>query len=362
MGYERDNIRTMEGYASGEQPDAPEIIKLNTNENPFPPGPAVAKALAEIDVSNLRRYPSATADRLRQLIANYHNQNPENIIVTNGGDELLRLAIATFVAETESIAVAEPGYSLYDVLAKTHGCSISKFDLQHNWCLPDNFASKLNESGAKICFLSNPQAPSGQLSPVTELQQLADDFNGVLVIDEAYVDFVDPETGYNSVPLITEFDNVLILRTFSKGFSLAGLRIAYGLGAKSLIDPIQYKTKDSYNTDYIAQTLAAAAIENYQYASETWIYVRGQRKKLRTQLQQLGFSSNPSQSNFLLVTVAAPFEAENIYQALKQKGILVRYFSLPRLQDKLRITVGTEEENQKLILALNEIISSNLEE
>ncbi len=361
MTYERENIKRMEGYTSGEQPDSPDIIKLNTNENPFPPGPAVAQALAGISVNDLRRYPQPTASHLRDCLAIYHQlgptSGPDNIIVTKGGDELLRLAISTFVEEAESIAVAAPGYSLYDVLATAHGCSIQKFDLDNHWKLPENFASKLNQSGAKICFVVNPHAPSGQLCSVAELRQLANDFQGVLFIDEAYVDFVDPEIGYDSTPLINEFDNVLILRTFSKGFSLAGLRIAYGLGAQSLIDPMQYKTKDSYNTDFIAQTLATAAIENYQCAAETWSYVRNQRDYLKNQLDKIGFISNPSQSNFLLVTVPAPFEAENIYQSLKQKGILIRYFNLPRLQDKLRISIGTEAENNILITILKEIIS-----
>ena len=357
MTYERKNIKAMSGYVSGEQPDTADIIKLNTNENPFPPGPAVAQALEDVSVNSLRRYPPPTAYELSQVIADYHNIAVDNVLVTNGGDELLRLIIATFVDTEQAIAVAEPSYSLYEVLAAAHGCEVIRFELDDNWQLPNNFASQLNDSGAKVFFIPNPHAPSGLLLPVTELRQLARDFNGVLVIDEAYVDFVDPECAYDGVPLINEFENVLILRTFSKGYSLAGLRMAYGLGAKSLIDPIQYKTKDSYNTDFIAQKLAQAAITDHSYAANTWANVREQRAIMNREFQALNFSTTPSQSNFLLVTIPAPYNAEVIYQALKDQGILVRYFNTSRLADSLRITMGTEKENQALITALKGIIS-----
>ncbi|MEX2367755.1 MAG: histidinol-phosphate transaminase [Pseudohongiellaceae bacterium] len=356
MSFERSNIQAMTGYASGEQPDSIDVIKLNTNENPFPPGPGVAAALAAIQVENLRRYPPPTATRLRGLIATHHNIEAENVIVTNGGDELLRLAVTTFVEAHESIAVAEPSYSLYEVLANAHGCGISSIALSPDWTLPDDFAAQLNRSGAKLCFVVNPHAPSGRLTPVARLRRLAAEFRGVLVLDEAYVDFVDPAQDYNSLPLMKEFENLLILRTFSKGYSLAGLRIAYGIGARSLIDPIQFKTKDSYNTDFIAQTLACAALEDIDYAAQTWAYVRQQRSILARQLAELGLTSIPSESNFLLVTVPQPRQAENIYRELKARGVLVRYFNDPRLDDKLRISIGTAEENQKFISALEDIL------
>src|SRR5690606_15207469 len=172
------------------------------------------------------------------------------------------------------------------------------------------------------------------------------------------VDFVEPGLRHDSVPLLAEFDNLLILRSFSKGYSLAGLRMAYGLGAKSLIDPMQYKTKDSYNTDFIAQVLATAALEDQAYAAGTWAHVREQRALLADYLLALGLSTAPSQSNFLLATVPPPHQAEAVYQALKQRGILVRWFNLPRLQDKLRITVGTQEENERLLAALKDILAT----
>ncbi|MDT8399121.1 MAG: histidinol-phosphate transaminase [Pseudomonadales bacterium] len=355
MNYERSNIKKMTGYTPGEQPDSAAIIKLNTNENPFPASPAVAAALATIRVDSLRRYPPPTALPLRTALAACHRVHADNIIVTNGGDELLRLAISTFVETSDAIAIANPSYSLYEVLAQAHGCGMIKLELRDDWSLPTDFGQQLNASGATMCLLVNPHAPSGQLTDSDELRQLAADFKGVLVIDEAYVDFVDPEQGHDCLPLIREFDNVLILRTFSKGYSLAGLRMAYGLAAGSLIAPMQHKTKDSYNTDFIAQTLARAAIESRAYAAETWAYVRRERTIMADSLQKMGFHSHPSQSNFLLVGVPSLFTAESLYEALKQRGILIRYFNQPRLRDKLRISLGTQTENARLIDALRDI-------
>ncbi len=356
MSYERPNIQAMHGYSSGEQPDRSDVIKLNTNENPYPPGPAVAKALAGLQVESLRRYPPPTAMALRKALAAMHAIDAGNIVVTNGGDELLRLLLATFVSMDECIATASPSYSLYEVLAAAHGCSMKHYPLNADWSLPQNLAAQLNADNVKLCFIVNPHAPSGILSSAAALATLARDFKGVLVIDEAYVNFVDPELGYDALPLILEFDNVLLLRTFSKGYSLAGLRMAYGIGPKSLIDPMQYKTKDSYNTDFIAQTLALAAVGDNDYAAGTWLKVRQQRGALRESLSALKLTTPASQSNFLLATVPAPHQAEHIYQELKTAGILVRYFKLPGLDDKIRITIGTPEENQRLLHELQRLL------
>lgn len=356
LNFERSNVNQMQGYTSGEQPDSADVIKLNTNENPYPPGPGVAAALAGIRVESLRRYPLPNALPLRRKLAAMHDIEPDNIVVTNGGDELLRLLLATFVGVDESIATAAPSYSLYDVLAAAHGCRMQHFPLQADWHLNPNLADELNAANIKLCFIVNPHAPSGVLSPCAALDALAARFKGVLVLDEAYADFVDPALQHNCVPLINKHDNVIILRTFSKGYSLAGLRMAYGMGATGLIDPMQYKTKDSYNTDFIAQALALAAVEDHDYAADTWRKVREQRALLQRVLAQLGFPSPPSQGNFLLVSVAAPHQAEALYQGLKARGILVRWFNIEGLQDKLRITIGTAEENARLLAALQDLL------
>lgn len=342
----------MAAYVPGEQIDAPGIIKLNTNENPYPPSPAVGQALADCNVARLRQYPPPTAKNLQAAIAKLHDLDSNKVIVTNGGDELLRMAIATFVETTQTIAVARPTYTLYKVLAAAHGCHMTEFELDQNWGLPENYGALLNEACARLCFLVNPNAPSGTLTDIDRIAELAAQFNGVLLLDEAYIDFVDPALAYDSTELLRNFDNILILRTFSKGYSLAGLRMAYGLGDPAVIAPLM-KTKDSYNTDLISQALAQAAIEDQGWAKDTWQKVRDERQVVTLALRQEGFIVPDSQSNFVLAAVPHGKSAAEIYQALKAQDILVRYFpDEDRLQDKLRITIGTREDNQRLLTAI----------
>lgn len=352
MAYERKNIEAMAAYVPGEQVDQPGVLKLNTNENPYPPSPRVKVALAGCDVARLRQYPPPTARGLQEAIAARHGVDAGNVIVTNGGDELLRMAIDTFVDISDTIAVARPTYTLYQVLAAAHGCRLTSFELDDNWGLPENYGSLLNECGAKLCFLVNPHAPSGTLTPVDRIAALAEEFNGVLLLDEAYIDFVDPGIACDSMALVKRFDNVLVLRTFSKGYSLAGLRMAYGLADPALIGPLM-KTKDSYNTDLISQALAKAAIEDQDYARATWEKVRTERQRVTAALRAAGFVVPDSQSNFLLATVPRGKSAETLYINLKAQGILVRYFKTEdRLDDKLRITIGTPGDNARLLEAL----------
>ncbi len=360
MNYERPNIQQMTGYSSGEQPRQSGVIKLNTNENPYPAGPAVSAALAGIRVEDLRRYPQPFANGFREVAAQYHAVSIDNILPTNGGDELIRLVITTFADPGQTIAIAEPSYSLYPVLAAIQNCPVAQIHLQDDWSMGPEFAQQLNATGAALAFIVNPHAPSGHLTSVAQLREIARSFKGVLVIDEAYVDFIDPEQQYNSIPLVRELDNVLILRTMSKGYSLAGLRFAYGIGAASLIAPMLYKTRDSYNTDVIAQILATAALADHDYAADTWRKVRAERSRVAAALTGLGLRCAPSQSNFLLAQVPQTdlrFESPEIlarecYQRLKDDGILVRYFDMPRLRDKLRITIGTPDENTHLLQTL----------
>jgi histidinol-phosphate aminotransferase len=356
MTLERPNIARMHGYTPGEQPDAATTIKLNTNENPYPPSPQVAAALAAIDIASLRRYPPPLATPFRQAASAYHGISPDNIVATNGGDELLRLAITTFVDSGETIVTTQPSYSLYPVLADVQSCQLVELPLDDDWRMPLDFLAGAIAAQAKMIILVNPHAPTGRLLPASYLAQLASAFSGVLLIDEAYVDFVDPKLGYDSIALIREHENILILRTMSKGYSLAGLRFGYGIGAASLINPMLYKTRDSYNTDFIAQRLATAAIESVDYARNTWRQVREQRTRLREGLNALGLTTGDSQSNFLLATIPEPIGAETLYQQLKARHILVRYFDQPRLRDKLRITVGSAEENQTLLQTLRGLL------
>ncbi|MDB2553172.1 histidinol-phosphate transaminase [Gammaproteobacteria bacterium] len=357
MTLERPNISAMSGYAPGEQPRDAETIKLNTNENPYPPSPAVREALQSFNVASLRRYPSPIADEFREFAAQLHGLHKDNVIPTNGGDELLRLLLTTFIDEGEVVATTRPTYSLYPVLTAIQGAVLEEIELDEQWRLPGDLAEQLSRLRAKAFILVNPHAPTGALVSAELIANLAENFKGLIVIDEAYIDFVDPDREHDCVPLLSRFDNLVILRTLSKGYSLAGLRFGYGLATKSLAAPILFKTRDSYNTDAIAQSLASAALRSQDYARETWQKVRASRTKLQDELTALGFAALASQSNFLLCTVPANHSAEKLYEALKAQGILVRYFDQDRLRDKLRISIGSADENERLVEALKKLIT-----
>ncbi len=349
MGYERDNIKTMQGYVSGEQPEDDKSLKLNTNENPYPPAPEIQQVIANFDVTALRRYPPARADKFRDLAASLHKVERHNIIATRGGDELLRLLITTFVNPGEAIAMTDPTYSLYPVLAQIQDCPVVRVPLNEDWSLPSDFTEQINKANCKLTFLVNPHAPSGKLLDAGTLACIASELDSVLLIDEAYVDFIDDD--YNSIPLIFEQDNIVILRTLSKGYSLAGLRFGYGVGAEPLIGPMLEKTRDSFNLDLISQLIAEVAISNRDYAMENCRKVIVQRNILRDSLLELGFNCEATQTNFLLATIPAGFtcSALQLYEELKTQGILIRYLSDPRLINKVRISIGLPEENEKLI-------------
>ena len=359
MTLERPNIAAMQGYAPGEQPQDLATIKLNTNENPYPPSPEVTMALSSFDVASLRRYPSPIADEFRRVAADLHELSLDNVIPTNGGDELLRLMLTTFVAEGEVVATTKPTYSLYPVLAAIQGAKLCEIDLDQHWRLPSDLIQQLHAMKAKVFILVNPHAPTGSLVSSARIADIAENFDGLLVVDEAYIDFVDPDLKHDCVPLLKRFDNLLILRTMSKGYSLAGLRFGYGLAAKNLAAPMLFKTRDSYNTDAISQRLAATALDSQAYAKSTWDRVRESRDKMSVQLTSLGLPCLSSQSNFLLCTIPESIGAPQVYVALKKRGILVRYFDQDRLRDKLRISIGTEDENKRLVNALKEECLTN---
>ena len=358
MSYERDNIRRMQGYQWGEQPEGGEAVKLNTNENPYPPSPRVQEALSGLDAQMLRTYPRPTADPLRDHLALMHGLGRDHILVTHGGDEGLRLAMTTFVDPGATFAMAEPSYSLYPVLAQIQNARLFALDLDERWQLPDDTVERLNGAGARLTCLVNPHAPSGTLTPADRLADIARSLAGVLLVDEAYVDFVDPPLEHDLTALVREVPNLLLLRTFSKGYSLAGLRLGYLLGHPALIDPMLSKTRDSYNVDAISQALGEAAVRDRAYAEETWARVRASRQALRNGLLQIGLRPAASQANFLLVQVppGSRCPARDLYEHLKARHILVRYLDAPRLDDRLRISVGTPEQNQRLIAALEEAL------
>jgi len=366
MPYERDNIRQLTAYTPGEQPQSTRLVKLNTNENPYPPCPAVLQAIASVSGEMLRRYPPPTAAGFRQTAAQVHEVSPQNIIATNGGDELLRMAITVFCEprrvgnaqppmSMRGLGVAEPSYSLYPVLADIHDTPIVRVPLDDHFALPDNFAARLNDAGCGLAMIVNPHAPSGRLTDLSQLRDLADAFQGVLLIDEAYVDFAQ----HDALALVREGrENVLLLRTLSKGYSLAGLRFGYGIGHADLIAALD-KARDSYNTDVLSQAAAVAALQHRAEARQSWQKVIAERQRITQALVDMGFTVQPSESNFLLAAPPPPADARQIYESLKKRDIFVRYFDQDRLRDKLRITIGTAEQNNELLTALKQILATD---
>ncbi len=345
----------MSGYTPGEQPRDPDVIKLNTNENPYPPSPAVAEALRSFDVEKLRKYPEPSSRVLRCAIASRLGLDDSQVLVANGGDELLRLIVSTFCEPGSWILSTEPTYSLYPVLAGLHDCRFKSLPIAEDLSLPRAMADEAEEREASLVLVVNPHAPTGHLFNLAELADLAKRLPGVLLIDEAYVDFVDPEIGHRTLELIEQCPNVLLLRTFSKAYSLAGLRLGFGLGAASLIEPM-IKVRDSFNVDALAQRLGLAAWEDEAYTRTTLNEIRQERARITDELRGLGFEVPDSQTNFVNGRPPDGVEPESLLKSLKAKGILVRYF--PR-SDSIRITVGTPEQNQALLEALTGLLGDS---
>lgn len=355
MAYERSNIERLHAYVPGEQPQTARVVKLNTNENPYPPAPAVLEAVRAVSAESLRRYPPPRAEQFRQVAAKVHGVRPENVIATNGGDELLRLAVTVFCEPSGEgrggLGMAEPSYSLYPVLAEIHETPVHRVPLNDDFSLPMDFAAKLNDAGCRLAFIVNPHAPSGRRQPLEQLERIAREFRGVLLVDEAYVDFAEQD----ALPLLDAakgLDNVILLRSLSKGYSLAGLRFGYGIGVAHLIEAMD-KARDSYNTDVLSQAAACAALEHRAVARESWQKVIAERRRVSDELAARGWEVWPSESNFLLAKPPADGpDAVKLYESLKAEQIFVRYFDQDRLRDKLRITIGTPEQNDALLQAL----------
>jgi histidinol-phosphate aminotransferase len=342
--HARDNVEHMTGYTPGEQPGPGEkVIKLNTNENPFPPSPRVMEAIRSLDPEWLRRYPNPVASPLRAIAARVHGVRPEMVIAGNGSDELLGLLVRTFVGPNRSLAWPDPTYSLYPVLAQIEQARAVAVPWEPGWKLP---SEALLATGAAAIFFANPNAPSGTLVPIAEVAALCRRFDGLVLVDEAYVDFADG----HCLGLVAEHPNLVVSRTLSKGYSLAGLRFGYAVAAPALVDQMM-KVKDSYNCDALSIVAACAALEDQAYAARSWAHVRAERTRLSEELGRRGWQVIPSQANFLLGTVPGG-DAGALYRLLKQRGILVRFFDKPGLRDKLRLTVGTTAENDALLAAL----------
>ena len=333
------HVRKLEEYVPGEQPRAKSVVKLNTNENPYPPSPKCRAALRAFDYARLRRYPDPNCSELCAEIARLNGTTPERVFIGNGSDEILALAAKCFVEDDESIGSLDPSYSLYKTLAAIRNVKWTGLDVT---------------ASTSLFLLTNPNAPTGEFREPSEIAAFAKKFRGVVIVDEAYGDFA--RANCMSLATAEANRNLIAMRTFSKSYSLAGLRVGYCVGPRDLIRAM-YKVKDSYNVDALAQTVALAAIRDQDWMRKNAAKVIRSRTRLSAALEKRGWDVLPSEANFVFARPPAPAKAADIFARLRERNIFVRYFPGPKTGDRLRVTVGTEPEMKTLLKALDELNS-----
>lgn len=341
----REAVRALSAYEPGEQPDDPDVLKLNTNENPYPPSPAVARVLKETDAQRLALYPDPVSRGLRDSLARLHACSAEQIVVGNGSDEILALCLRAFVEQGAGVGYFDPSYSVYPVLVDIHGGTKKPTALadDFSWTPPDG-------EGLSLFFLTNPNAPTSRLFPKEEVEAFCRSFDGVVVIDEAYVDF----SREDCVDLALQLPNVLVARTVSKAYSLAGIRLGYAVGSKNMVDAL-FKVKDSYNVSGLTQALAKAAVEDQEHLEQNLARIMETRDRAAAALRERGFDVFPSDTNFLWARPTAS-SAEDLFAALREKKVLVRHFPSEKTRAYLRITVGTDRQMDRFIATLDAIL------
>ncbi len=348
--------RNLSPYVPGEQPQHDNLCKLNTNENPFPPSPAVGAAIASLlaeQADALRLYPAPESDDLRAALAQLHNLEISQVFVGNGSDEVLALIFASFFMKERPLLAPDISYSFYPVYAQTFNVKLVKIALESDFSIdPDAYRQPC--SGI---IIANPNAPTGMLLALSDIGKLANEHpNAVIVIDEAYIDFAQANSAgeaVSAISLINDFDNLLVTQTFSKSRSLAGLRVGMAFGNASLIEALT-RMKNSFNSyplDKLAQAGARASVLDTAYFEQTCQQVISLRESLVNDLNHLGYRVLPSNANFVF---ARPREgnASAVASALREQGIIVRHFDKPRINEYLRITVGTAAQHERLIEAL----------
>jgi histidinol-phosphate aminotransferase len=355
----------LHAYVPGEQPKIKGLIKLNTNENPYPPSPKVLAAVKNATDARLRLYPNPTSEKLREKLAKLHGCQPENIIVGNGSDELLALAVRAFVEPNSKLKIKNsklakatvqyftPSYSLYPVLADIHGAAKNAVPLKPDFDLPG--VAELKRGGkwnfnAALSFVTTPNAPSGRGYKTAELEKLCRVQKGVLILDEAYVDFANE----NALKLAFKFPHVFVARTFSKAYSLCFQRVGYFVGHAELIAALD-KIRDSYNVNGLGQIAAEATLDDLKFYRANFKKIIATREWLSRELTKLGFRVLPSQTNFILAKPPL-FPAKDWLQKLRGQKILVRWFSAPDVNEYLRITIGTPAEAAALAKAVRTIL------
>lgn len=344
--YLRPAVRELAGYVPGEQPRGGPVLKLNTNENPYPPSPRVVAAVRAAAGDGLRRYPDPHATALREAAAQRYHVPPERILVGNGSDEILSLVMRACVDPGTRVAYPVPTYSLYDTLvAIQEGVAVVvPYDL--DWRVP----AALFGIDATLTIVCHPNSPSGTGVPRATLERLVSTARGLVLVDEAYADFAD-ET---ALPLLGRHDNLVVLRTFSKSFSLAGVRVGLALGPVTLIDALG-RVKDSYNVNQVSLAAATAALEDYAWMEANVRRIRATRTRLSEGLVRLGFTVVPSAANFVFARRPGD-DLASLCQELRARRILIRHFATPALRDGIRITVGTDDEIDTVLGAIADLV------
>src|SRR5437879_7404774 len=365
----RPLVRDLHAYVPGEQPKIKGLIKLNTNENPYPPSPKVLQAVKAAVDGRLRLYPNPTAQALREKLAKFHGCKPGNVVVGNGSDELLALATRAFVepigtarravrpsqrdGPTHGVQYFTPSYSLYPVLADIHGALGNPVPLKPDFSMPT--VKELHRDGrwnfgAALTFITTPNAPSGRGYSTAELEALCRAQRGVMILDETYVDFAEE----NAVKLALKYPHVIVSRTFSKAYSLCFQRVGYFVGHPELISALD-KVRDSYNVNGLGQVAALATLDDIAYYRKNFQRIIATREQVARELTVLGFRVLPSRTNFLFVRPPA-FPANGWLQKLRERKILVRWFNCPETKDFLRITINKDAEMEALVKAVRAIL------
>jgi len=344
-------VHTLTPYVPGEQPKVSNLIKLNTNENPYPPSDSVLKVIKEVADDKLKLYPDPNADLLKQRIADYHNLQANQVFVGNGSDEVLAHAFQALLKHDKPLLFPDITYSFYPVYCGLYGIDYLQIPLTDD--LEIDINDYPQECGAII--FPNPNAPTGRLLELEKIERLVKSHpNQVVVIDEAYIDF----GGQSAITLVNQYPNLLVTQTLSKSRSLAGLRVGFAVGHADLIEGLE-RVKNSFNSyplDRMAIYGAVASFDDETYFQQTCKAIIETRESLVTHLEKLGFSVIPSKANFIFAT-HKKFSAEDLAAKLRDKSIIVRYFNKPRIDQYLRITIGNNQENQALYNALSEIVA-----
>ncbi|MCR5387735.1 MAG: histidinol-phosphate transaminase [Lachnospiraceae bacterium] len=345
-----DNIRKVIPYTPGEQPNRPGMIKLNTNENPYPPAPGVEKVLKEFNEDTLRLYPDPKISSLVNALAKRYSVDPEQVFVGVGSDDVLAMCFMTFFNSEKPILFPDITYSFYDVWAKLLRVPFETVALDENLCI--NAKDYMRENGGII--FPNPNAPTGVLLPLSEIESIIKaNPDSIVIVDEAYIDF----GGVSALPLVEKYDNVVVVQTFSKSRSMAGMRLGYAIGSKELIkylNDVKYSF-NSYTIDRVSMAAGVASVEDEAHFQSGIKKIISTRERTKVRLKELGFSMPDSMSNFVFAThESAP--AKEIFDKLRQSDIFVRYFNLPKIDNYLRITIGTDEEMDRLFEKLGEIL------